>query len=75
MFTARYELNLEVKFRLDLVFKEMFKYFTNSLPFTGPKTGELLATASTKMSLQEFEAPSGFRFVFKAGARQANGRK
>jgi hypothetical protein len=49
----------------------MVKYFTKSLPFTGPKTGELLATASTKMSLQEFEAPSGFRYVFKASDRQA----
>jgi len=60
-----------VKFRLALVFKELFKYLTNSLPFTGPSTGELLATNSTKMSLQEFEAPSGFRYVFKAGDRHA----
>jgi hypothetical protein len=64
-----------VKFRVDLFFEEMFKHFTNPLPFAGPNTGDLLATASTKMSLQEFEAPSGFRYVFKAVDRQAEGRK
>jgi hypothetical protein len=53
----------------------MSKYFTNSVPFAGPETGELLATASTRMSLQEFEAPSGFRYVFEAGGGHADGRR
>jgi hypothetical protein len=71
---VRYGLNHYAYFRLVLLFKAKFKYLT-SLPFTGPETAELLATAGTKMSLQEFEAPSGFRYVFKASDRQADGRQ
>jgi hypothetical protein len=36
----------------------------SSLPSTGPDSGELLAATNTKMSTQELEAPSGFRYVY-----------
>ncbi|XP_023714737.2 uncharacterized protein LOC111868381 [Cryptotermes secundus] len=32
-------------------------------PLTGPDSGELLATANTRISTQELEAPSGFSIV------------
>jgi hypothetical protein len=58
-----------------LGFKEKFNFITTYHLFTGPETGDLLATAGTKMSVKEFETPSGFRYVFKAADSQADGRK